>query len=213
MPIRNIVADPVFNWSRVKNIENDKRWRKGAKDKTKFCDTVPLVFAACWLSWCTLVKIFDLREHITDIIIFSVRLRLPDSEKERLMSEKSFPKTVGGCADRLYTLREKRRELDRQVNAIKSEFEALKAHYFKLLAKQRLESARGRLAQGTVVHKSRHRPGDWQKIYAFIEQTGDHSLLQRRLSEETVRAYFDDGQPVPGVEVEEYVDLSLTKVK
>lgn len=123
-----------------------------------------------------------------------------------------FPKAMGACADKLYELREKRRELKRQADALEEEEKALKAHIIDNLPKSEASGVSGKVARVSVVKKTVPRVEDWDKVYAFVKKNNRFDLLQRRLNDGAVAEMWEAKKQVPGVGTFEAVSVSLNKV-
>ena len=124
------------------------------------------------------------------------------------------PTALGELADHLYGVREKRLEIERSVDRLKAEEAAIKEHLIATLPKKELASGiAGAIGRVTI------RPGvvaqlkDDAKLYAYIKKTGDFDLLQRRLNEGAVKARWEAGKAVPGVEPFDVLKVSVTAVK
>lgn len=123
-----------------------------------------------------------------------------------------FPKTLGGCADRLYELKDKMAAAQRVVDALDAERKALKEHVINTLPKSEATGVAGRVARVRVVPKSTPQVKDWAAFYAYVQKNKRPDLLQRRVNETAVKELLDAKKKVAGVEVFNYVDISLTKV-
>ena len=124
-----------------------------------------------------------------------------------------IPKTLGGCADRLYKLRDEKKVAQAKVDAIDEEFKAIKAHLIEKLPKNNAEGVTGRFANAQIKKKNIPQVQDWEKFYAFVRRTKDFSLLQRRVSEGAVKERWESGKKVPGVEPFNVLSISVTKKK
>lgn len=124
----------------------------------------------------------------------------------------TFPKTLGECADALYTARQNRLALQRQIDEMGAYETALREHIINTLPKSKQEGAQGSLARVTVVRKEVPQVKDWTAFQAFIKKTGAWELMQRRPSEAALKERLDAGVKVPGVDVFHAVTLSVNKV-
>lgn len=124
-----------------------------------------------------------------------------------------FPKSAGAAIDLLWNLKEQRRALDAQSEAIKEREKALeeyiRANYFNdsvitLTGKTATASVRPSIVPGVT---------DWDKVYAFIKKTGAFELLHRRISTDAWRERQDAGKPVPGTEPKTVWNFSVKAVK
>lgn len=124
-----------------------------------------------------------------------------------------FPKSIGACVDRLYSLREKRLKIQQEVDSIKSQEEALRLHVLECFNKDDIEGAKGKLATASVLPKTVAHVVDWDALYAYIVKNNAFEMLQRRVNDGAYRERLDNKEPVPGVEPFNVLGLSLTKSK
>lgn len=123
-----------------------------------------------------------------------------------------FPKTLGACADRMYQLRQKRLEMQKEVDKVAAEEAALKEHIINTLPKSEASGVAGKLARVAVVTKQVPQVKDWDAFYKYVKRTGQFDLLQRRLSEVAIKERWDAGKEVPGVEHFTVVTVSINKI-
>lgn len=123
-----------------------------------------------------------------------------------------FPKALGACADRLYKLRQKRLEMQKEVDKVAAEEAALKEHIINTLPKSEASGVAGRLARVTVVTKEVPQVEDWDAFYKYVKQTGSFDLMQRRLVEAAVKERWEAGKEIPGVKRFQVVTVSINKV-
>lgn len=128
------------------------------------------------------------------------------------MATYKFPKTLGACADRVYSLRQERLEAQKKVDAMEAEEKALREHIINTLPKSETTGVAGKLARVTVITKSVPQVKDWDAFYAHVKKTSGFDLLNRALSKSAVEARWEAGKKVPGVEAFTAVTLSVNKV-
>jgi hypothetical protein len=131
-----------------------------------------------------------------------------------MAKEKSFtfPKSLATCADKLFTIRAQRYDLQHQADAIEEEEKALKAHIIKNLPLSKATGIAGKLCSVTLETKSVPAVEDWGSFYKYIKKHNAFDLLQRRVNEKAVQARWDDKQEVPGVGTITVNTLSISKV-
>ncbi len=122
-----------------------------------------------------------------------------------------IPKSLAQCADLLYTTRQRRLEVQKEVEALAKQESALRDHLIENVGKDSTGVA-GKVARITIVTKTKPTVADWPVFYAHIKKTGNFDLMQRRVGEAAVRERWEDGKEVPGVERFNYVDVSVNKV-
>ena len=128
--------------------------------------------------------------------------------------EKAFkiPAKLGACADLLYTLRAERILIERQADEIKKKETQLKEHLIeKLGTEMAAEGVVGELATVRVLPETIPVVNDWESLAEYIIKNKAVDLLQRRLSNEGVKARWENGKAIPGVEKMLTKKLSITK--
>lgn len=130
------------------------------------------------------------------------------------MSEKTykFPKALGACADKLYQLRALRLAEQKKVDAIEAEESALREHIISTLPKSEASGVAGKVARVAVLTKTVAQVQDWDALYKYVARTKQFDLLQRRVSDAAVKARWEDGKAVPGVDKFNAVTVSVTKL-
>lgn len=123
-----------------------------------------------------------------------------------------FPKTMGACADRLYELRQKRLEMQKEVDKIAAEEAALKEHIINTLPKSEASGVAGKLARVTVITKVVPQVKDWDAFYKYVKKTGEFDLMQRRINDGAIKERWEAGKEIPGVEHFNTVSVSINKV-
>jgi hypothetical protein len=123
-----------------------------------------------------------------------------------------FPKALGACADRLFTVRQQRLEIQKQVDLLQSEESAIKEHIINTLPKSEASGVAGKLARVTVVSKQVPQVKDWDAFYKHVKKSGDFDLLQRRLTDSAIKERWEAGKEVPGVEHFNAISVSINKV-
>jgi len=137
----------------------------------------------------------------------------------------ALPKTLAGCADRLYQVREQRYALNRQVKVLEEEEALLRDHLINQLPKGAATGVTGRLARATIVPKTVYTAEDWAKVNAWVlEEHAKHkrkkdglemmpfTIFQRRLNESLVKEVLDtDGALPAGVGSMDVKQVSVVK--
>lgn len=123
-----------------------------------------------------------------------------------------LPKSLAQCADLLYTTRQDRLEVQKQVDAFKEQEELLRNHIINTLPKSEASGISGKIANAKIVTKAVPRVMDWEKFYAYVNKNKAFELLQRRLNDGAIQERWDDGKEIPGVETFNTVSVSVTKV-
>lgn len=122
------------------------------------------------------------------------------------------PKTLGACADLLFTIRKQRLELQRHIDLLTAKESELKAHIIGSLPDEDASGVSGMVARVTITTKSVAQVKDWEKFYEFVQTTGEFDLMQKRVSDAAVKERWEAGDSVPGVEPYSFKTLSINKV-
>ena len=123
------------------------------------------------------------------------------------------PEELATKADQLKALQVKRLELAKEVDLMEGQEKALKQELIQMFQDSNVQGIAGRLAYVSLVEKTVPVAQDWDKLYEYIQETGDFDLLHRRLTTSAVAARWEGGVEVPGVASESYFDLSIRKPK
>lgn len=117
------------------------------------------------------------------------------------------PASVGTLIDKLWTLREEKRELEAKAAAVSKLMEPLEEQLFAKMDADGVDKATGRKASVSfsfAVSANVGVDGDveagWQALYGYIKKTGYWHLLQRRVTDTSYRELLDAGKKVPGVQ-------------
>lgn len=122
-----------------------------------------------------------------------------------------IPKTLGGCADRLYKLRAESAALKKKLEAVQDETQVIKTYLIDHLPKSEADGITGRFANATVHKKVVGQVKDWPKFYKHVLKTKDFSLMQKRLSDAAFKEHHEEGLKIPGVKPFTVVYVSVTK--
>ncbi len=122
-----------------------------------------------------------------------------------------IPKKIGACADKLFEIKNKRLEKQKEVDVLKAEESALKEYIINTLPKSEASGVAGKVARVTVVKKVVPQIDDWDKFYKHVKKTGHFDLMQRRLSAGAIAERWDAGKEVPGVDHFNTVTVSIKK--
>jgi hypothetical protein len=121
----------------------------------------------------------------------------------------TYPKQLGACVDKLYTMMTARRKAQQAVDRLKEEETKLEEHILNSFSKSDLEGARGKLAVCGISRSDQPQVEDWDKLYAFIKKTDAWDLLQRRVNSMAYRERLQAEVIVPGVTTFTRVSLSI----
>ena len=122
------------------------------------------------------------------------------------------PKQLATCADLLYTIRQERLALEKQLKELKSRESLLREHLINTLPKSEASGIAGRVARAKIETKEVPQVEDWEVLQKYVKRTGAFELLQRRLSDTAIKERWEAGKEVPGVKHFKAVVVSCTKV-
>ena len=124
-----------------------------------------------------------------------------------------IPKRIGGAVDLYYKTKATRLALEKQVEALRKQEQALKDHCINTIPKSNATGVSGAIGRARIVPKEKPRVDDWVKVYRYIRRHDAFDMLQRRLSEKAVEERMEHarGHKLPGISMFPYVDVSLTK--
>lgn len=123
-----------------------------------------------------------------------------------------IPKTIGAVADALFSTREARLALQKEVDALQAQETALREHVINTLPKSESTGAAGKLARVTVVTDQIPQVEDWDALYKYIGRTKSWELLNRALGKAAAKERLDAGKKIPGVTMMPIVKVSINKV-
>lgn len=120
-------------------------------------------------------------------------------------------KELGRAVDDLYWIRQKRLELQKDVDELKATEVKMRLMIRDTLETAGVAKVTGQIATAGITVSMQPVVEDWDHVYGFIAKTGKFELLQKRIGVEAWRELYKDGIEVPGVSPNEVVDISLTK--
>ena len=127
------------------------------------------------------------------------------------------PKTLGACVDKLYSVTQKRldiqRECEAKVESLKRAEQELREHILTSFGKAQIDGAKGSVATAAVTRTVVPTVVDWPALYSYIRKTDSFELLERRVSSVAYREHLESDKEVPGVDPFVKVGLSLNKVR
>lgn len=120
--------------------------------------------------------------------------------------------TLGEQIDELYQKRAERLELEKQVEELKKDEEAIKNYLLTTFGEEGLNGAKGSVATAAVSVQLIPHATDWPLIYKYIDENKAWDLLERRIGRMAYRSRYEAGEEVPGIEPISVATLSLTKI-
>lgn len=96
-----------------------------------------------------------------------------------------------------------------KVDALEENEKKLKAKIIAAMAADKITSLGATKSGANYSKKNKPTAGNWPKIYAYIRDTGEFDLLQKRLMESAIIARWDDKIEIPGVVPFPVEDITL----
>jgi hypothetical protein len=110
------------------------------------------------------------------------------------------PVPIGPTIDKLYDLRERKRELESKVKEIEEEYADLEERLMEKLESEGSDKGAGKQASASITRNVVGNVTDWEKFNAYVKKTGFFHLFHRRVSDAAVRELFEQGKKIPGCE-------------
>jgi len=109
-----------------------------------------------------------------------------------------------------YDLREQRLKIQREVDSLEQQEKDI---LYEITKEFTGESIKDSVDGFTMLAKRKDVPTvrDWSATLAYIKETGQVDLLQKRLTDSAVKARWDAGVDVPGVELTHKYVVTITK--
>src|SRR5574343_689738 len=106
---------------------------------------------------------------------------------------------IGAKIDQLHRLREKKRALEEQVNAVSAEMALLENALMEQMDSEGVTKSTGALATVGISETVKPNIEDWDAFYAYIHRHKYYHLLERRPSVTGCRELLETKGKIPGV--------------
>ena len=123
----------------------------------------------------------------------------------------NIPKSIGAKIDALFTLREKRRELEAQAEELKKDADFIELAVMEQMKAEGIESSRGVKATVSISKNIVPNVEDWDAFYKYILRNNWFHLLQKRPSVSGCQEIFEMKKRIPGVVPFEKETINLRK--
>lgn len=110
-------------------------------------------------------------------------------------------------------VRDQRLLADKAAADLKTQETELKTQIISSLRDRHLTAIGSDSGITTLTCKKKPQATDWNLVYEFMHKEKAYHLLHKRLTEEAVREYWQEGVPVPGVVEVDIYDLTISKAK
>ena len=128
-----------------------------------------------------------------------------------MAAKMKYPRALGAAIDLLYTQRAARLDAQKAVDLMKEEEAKLADHILNTFTKEELNGSKGQLAVAAIKHTVTINTTDWDAFLAYCVKTKSWDMLRKQPTVAAVKARWDEGKQIPGVEPFTKIDLSLTK--
>lgn len=133
---------------------------------------------------------------------------LPEAWKKGEM-----PKTIGECVALLVQRYKARKKIEEKVKLLEAEEKKVKDYMLNTFAKEDLRSVKTKKATVTLVEKDVPHVKDKEAFGRYVYENKAWDLLYGKAVEEAIKARWDEGEQVAGVEKYHDVKIKLTEVK
>lgn len=129
------------------------------------------------------------------------------------MSENTSPPlTTAAIIAKLVEVRDERRRIGERDKELVEKWRSLELELLVRLDEQGMKKASTDDGTASVTEVVLPQVVDWEAVYAYIQETGDFYLLQKRPAAAAFRELNDSGQAIPGIEPYTKRSISLRKV-
>lgn len=136
-----------------------------------------------------------------------------DNEEAKPKKVWTFSTNMAVCADKLYTLKAKRKKAQAVANELKEEETALTEHIIKTLPMSEATGIAGKLATISIEKKEIVVVKDWAAFYKHLLKTKAVELLNKAVNSKAVQERWNAGKTVPGTDKFTKKVVSVTKRK
>jgi len=124
-----------------------------------------------------------------------------------------IPESLGKCVDLMKEVEALASAMQKEVDAVKARAKELKNHLIDNVSKGDDGGVVGMRYMARIVTKPVAKVDDWDKFREHILNTGDFSLMNKSISQASIKDVWESGEEVPGVGKFNSVTLSVNKVK
>ena len=114
--------------------------------------------------------------------------------------------------DRMFLLREKKREHEAKIKEVEEEYKALALEFQAKCKEAGTDYARGSLASASITEQVVPVIDDWELFSEWVMDNDALYMLHRRVSAGPWKELRDTGEEVPGIEPFTKVGVSLRKL-
>lgn len=126
------------------------------------------------------------------------------------MSSNAAIKTL---TEQLFNIRKQKSALKEQEKELNSQERVAKANLLEEMKKQGIVKLSNEEGSFIITSVVRPKVVNWEALYKYISDNNAYHLLHRRISTAPFEEMYHNGDPLPGVEVREYEEISMRKSK
>jgi uncharacterized protein YjiS (DUF1127 family) len=126
--------------------------------------------------------------------------------------ENAQDQPLGRVIDRMKELRDQRRELTRQADALKAEFDELKDIVINRCQADETDGARGKTASAVITQQTVARATDWDVYIDWVKENDAWYLFERKIKASAYSELIAMGEQPPGTEPLTVYNVSLTSL-
>lgn len=124
----------------------------------------------------------------------------------------SMRKKIGSEIDRLFLLREQKRQLQEQITEINKEYEGIEAELISIMELEQLEKASGTHATATIKIDSYPSVDDLELFTRFVVENERWDMLRKQANAGPIREMLEQQNMLPpGISVYEKAKCLLRK--
>lgn len=120
--------------------------------------------------------------------------------------------SLGSLIDEYFDLREKKREIEKEVKEVSAQMDDLEARIINQLDADEVTLSRGRRASASISEEEVPDVEDWDAVHEYIMSNDALYLLNRKLTTAAWRELKDSGTLIPGTRPFTRRKLSVRKV-
>ena len=123
-----------------------------------------------------------------------------------------IPKSLGTKIDMVSKIRDERLKLEASAKDFKKQEAALSGLIVGMLQKAGVTKSTATLATFSFKSVRIGKVTDWAKLYGYIKKSNNFDLLERRVAQGSYREHLENGDKMPGLEMDSVIKTSLTRI-
>ena len=116
------------------------------------------------------------------------------------LAQKNAPIQIGPTIDKLFEMREAKRQLEAKIKLIEAEYKEIEEKLIEKLRAEETTKGSGKRATASLTPFSVHNIKDYDEVAGFVIKKKCPQLFQRRLSEPAIVEMLAKGIQIPGIE-------------